>query len=128
MQLGREHMPTSSCIFFQVTPSEHQLLFRTAFDDRFVTSTEATAFVDDMRCMINVMAEKKSESVRELLASIPSHEEAMTSLPRPQPLEHLDLPPVPKSFWLKRLVRNVWLLLWFNVVLWPFRRRFLQHV
>lgn len=123
MKLGREHMPTSSCIFFQVTPSDDTLLFRTAFDDRFISSTEAMAFVDDMRCMIQSMAIMRHATVRELLADIPSRSSAIVTLPRPQPLEHFDLDPVPDSFWLRRLVRNAWLLLWYHLVLWPIRRR-----
>ncbi|KAJ1599581.1 hypothetical protein NDA14_005623 [Ustilago hordei] len=123
MKLGREHMPTISCIFFQVTPSDDRLLFRTAFDDRFVSSTEATAFVDDMRCMIQLMADMRHATVRELLADIPSRSTAIITLPRPQPLEHFDLDPVPGSFWLRRFVRNVWLLLWYHLVLWPIRSR-----
>ncbi|CDS01727.1 hypothetical protein [Sporisorium scitamineum] len=123
MELGREHMATSSCIFLQVTPSKDKLTFRTAFDDRLVSSDEAHRLVDDMRCLIQIMASMKERPARELMSAVPERAKAIAELPRPQPLELFDLTPVNGGYWIRRLLRNLWWMFWYHLVLWPIRKR-----
>ena len=114
MERAEELMATACCLYIQVFPRQNDVLLRTAFDDRHVTSDAALAFVDDYRNFMHLLLQEPAKHVWELFQDMPSRAKSLTTLPRAAPMEVNDLVANPPAWWAKRLLRGIFLTVWFN--------------